>query len=92
MRNRSLSIFRSLYKSSFLDKRPNNPIAHLNISGGSNNLLSSMSRVLTKAYEDPKAILLRLRSSTPVSELNSLKIPHATFSFLAQASLNNLQL
>lgn len=51
-----------------------------------------MSRVLTKAYEDPKAILLRLRSSTPVSELNSLKIPHATFSFLAQASLNNLQL
>ena len=92
IRRRSFSILRSLCKSSFLDNRPNNPIADLNISGGSNNLLSSMRRVRTKAYEDPKAMLLRLRRRTPVSELNNLKMPHATFSFFAQNSLSNLQL
>lgn len=92
IRKRSLRILRSLCKSSFLDNLPNNPIAHLNISGVSNSLLSSTKSVLTNAYEDPNAILLRLKRRTPVSELNNLNIPHATFSFLAHDSLSNLQL
>lgn len=86
---KSLNIFKSLYKSSFLDNLPNNDIADFNISGYNVNLLSYINNVLINAYDEPNAILVRLNNTTPASDVNNLNIPDATYSFLAHYSLNN---